>query len=65
MNISYIIPAYNCEKTIAETVQSILFYDKSDKFEILIIENGSTDNTLKVLQLLNPAYLLFDHHPPR
>lgn len=56
MNISYIIPAYNCEKTIAETVQSILFYDKSDKFEILIIENGSTDNTLKVLQLLKKKY---------
>lgn len=56
MLISYIIPAYNCAKTIANTVKSILFYNKSNDFEILIIENGSTDNTPKVLGILKEKY---------
>lgn len=45
--ISYIIPAHNCEKTIDRAVKSIKKYNTD--YEIIIIENGSTDNTKKKL----------------
>ncbi len=45
--ISIIIPAYNAEKSIVKTVQSILNQDFED-FEVLIVNDGSTDNTEKV-----------------
>lgn len=50
--ISIIIPSYNCEKTILNTINSILSQDFQD-FEILIINDGSTDNTEKVCKEIN------------
>lgn len=46
--ITIIIPVYNSEKTITKTLQSII--DQSfTNFEILIINDGSTDSTLNVI----------------
>lgn len=47
--ISVIIPAYNAEQTILETIKSVRQQTFSD-FEIIIINDGSTDQTLKLLQ---------------
>lgn len=44
MKYSIIIPAYNCEKTIEATVNSVFNSGLSD-FEIIIINDGSKDNT--------------------
>lgn len=44
MIFSVVIPAYNCEKTIAQTVQSISDVNLED-MEIIIIDDGSTDGT--------------------
>lgn len=50
--ISFIIPAYNAENNLKECVQSIVYnniYEKYiNKIEIIIIENGSIDNTLNL-----------------
>lgn len=44
--ISLIIPAYNVEKYISETLQSIKQQTaNSDLFETVIVDDGSTDNT--------------------
>lgn len=48
MKISIIIPCYNCEKTIASTIESILNQTYQD-FEIIICNDGSTDNSLDVI----------------
>lgn len=46
--ISVIIPVYNGESTIAGTLNSVL--EQSYKsFELLVINDGSTDNTRKIL----------------
>lgn len=47
--VTILIPAYNEEKTIKRTIQSILKSDyPKDKFEIIVIDNNSTDNTSKI-----------------
>jgi len=47
--ISIIIPVYNGEKTISDCIKSIL-NQKYDKIEIIIVNDNSTDNTLKILE---------------
>lgn len=49
--ISIIIPAYNIEKYIVECVDSILKQGISD-YEIIIVNDGSTDNTASILSEL-------------
>lgn len=46
--ISVIIPAYNAEKTIAETIESVLNQSFSD-FELIVINDGSTDSTVDIV----------------
>lgn len=49
MQISVIIPAYNSEKTIVETVKSILKSNfPKNQFEIIVVDDGSKDNTVKI-----------------
>ena len=50
--ISVIIPCYNLENVVKTTVKNILenLEKYTDSFEILIVNDGSTDNTLKVIQ---------------
>lgn len=47
--ISVAMPVYNCEKYLAEAINSILAQTFTD-FELIIIDDGSTDNSLQVLQ---------------
>lgn len=47
-NISVVIPAFNAEKTIKETVESVLNQTFRD-FEVIIVNDGSTDKTLNIL----------------
>jgi glycosyltransferase involved in cell wall biosynthesis len=45
--VSIIIPLYNSEKYIAETIRSAQKQTWSNK-EIIVVDDGSTDNSLKV-----------------
>ncbi len=49
MQVSILIPAYNAERYIAETIESILVQTYPN-FELLIIDDGSTDNTLAIIK---------------
>ena len=51
INISVVLPLYNKEKAIARTVESVLKQTKPD-FELIIVNDGSTDNSLAVAQQL-------------
>lgn len=49
--VTVAIPAYNEEKTIEETVTSVINLDyPKGKLEILVINDGSTDDTEKIVQ---------------
>lgn len=49
--ISVIIPAYNAEKWIYDCVKSVLSQN-DDNFEIIIVNDGSKDNTLALCKKL-------------
>ncbi len=55
MLISVIIPAFNCEKSINRTVESIVSSGLAD-YEIIIVNDGSTDNTSSVCNGLCSQY---------
>ena len=60
-SISVIIPAYNAEKTIKETIQSVLNQTWQD-FELLIINDGSQDATLEVIESIqDPRIKIFSY----
>ena len=50
--ISVIIPVYNGEKYIAEAIESIL-NQTLPAYEIIVIDDGSTDNTAKIVKEYN------------
>ena len=51
---SIIIPLYNKEKTIKRTIQSVLNQTYTD-FELLIIDDGSTDNSLEAVSSISDS----------
>ncbi len=48
-NISVLMPAYNCSKYIESSIRSIL-KQSFKNFELLIINDGSTDNTENIIK---------------
>ena len=51
MKISVIIPAYNAQKTIKKSLDSVLNQNfLKSEIEIIVINDGSTDNTLEILK---------------
>jgi glycosyltransferase involved in cell wall biosynthesis len=59
--ISVIIPAYNSEKTIGETIESVLQQTFSD-FELIVINDGSTDATLEIASgIRDPRIKVFSY----
>ncbi len=54
--ISVVIPAYNAERTILKTVESVRKQTFSN-LEIIVINDGSTDRTLELLQSIKDERL--------
>tara|TARA_R110002012_G_scaffold321207_1_gene548151 strand:- start:8325 stop:9248 length:924 start_codon:yes stop_codon:yes gene_type:complete len=52
--ISVLIPVYNDINRIEECINSLASQSSSPAFEVIIIDNGSTDGTYELLQKLQP-----------
>lgn len=50
--LSIIIPCFNCEATLAAAVQSCFTQNLSIPFEIVLVDDGSTDTTREVMAKL-------------
>lgn len=54
IDISIVIPAYNAGDFIEETIHSVLSQSSKDfSFEVLLIDDGSTDNTFKIAKAIS------------
>ncbi len=60
--ISVVIPAYNADQTILETIQSVLTQSFSD-FELIVINDGSTDKTLSLVSSISDPRLKVFSYP--
>jgi glycosyltransferase involved in cell wall biosynthesis len=60
--ISVIIPVYNGEKTIQETIESVLNQTFTD-FELIIINDGSQDATLEIVERIQDSRLNVFSYP--
>jgi glycosyltransferase involved in cell wall biosynthesis len=56
--VSVVIPTYNRAALVTETVQSILSQTYSN-FEIIIVDDGSTDDTEKIVNDLNNSQIRY------
>lgn len=67
MSLSIIIPCYNEQDRLPSTLKRVVEYLSSSthtEFEILVIDNGSTDNTKKIVEemsVYHPEIRLMSH----
>ncbi len=57
-NISFVIPSYNCETTIANTINSIKNQNYKGKVEIVVIDDLSKDNSVKEISKFKNVKLI-------
>lgn len=57
--VSVVIPAYNCGAYVAAAIRSVLEQDYANK-EVIVINDGSTDDTGVVLQQFGAQILVID-----
>lgn len=60
--LSIVIPAFNREREISRAVQSCLIQDHAD-FEVIVVDDGSTDNCYDSAARIRDARLNFLRHP--
>lgn len=61
--VSIIIAAYNEEKTIERTIKSVLSLDyPKDKLELIVVNDESTDNTIKFVSKYKDIKLINNKH---
>lgn len=63
-SISVIIPVYNSAATVAETVKSVIAQTYED-FEILIIDDGSSDRSIEICQAYDDPRVRMIHQHNR
>lgn len=56
MKLSIVIPCYNEEKNLPLILQSFAKHIKTEDIEVILVNNGSTDQTAVVLEELLPRY---------
>ena len=61
--VSILIPAFNEEKVISRTVQSLLASDYSGPMEILVVDDGSSDRTSEIVEAFSDARVRLIRQP--
>lgn len=67
MRLSIVIPAYNEEERIGSTIEAIDAYRATLEYdsEVIVVDDGSTDNTVSVVHNADPSAQVISYHPNR
>jgi glycosyltransferase involved in cell wall biosynthesis len=60
--VSFLMPVYNCENYIGASIQSIL-NQTFENFELIIINDGSIDNTERIIKNFNDDRIKYFYQP--
>lgn len=58
IDLSIIVPAYNAEKTIKQCLESVVEQKVKYQYEIIVINDGSTDNTKEIVQSISDEHII-------
>lgn len=64
-DLSIIIPAYNASSTIKECIGSIIGQKTKYDYEVIVIDDGSTDNTKELVENITDNHLILIHQENR
>lgn len=60
--VSVIIPVFNDSETIYDTLNNLQDQNyQNNMYEIIVVDNGSTDNTINIVQRFDDVILLYEH----
>jgi glycosyltransferase involved in cell wall biosynthesis len=59
IKLSVIMPCFNAEATVAEQLESLLSQQWSEPWELIISDNGSTDNSVDIARKFRNRFPLF------
>ena len=63
MKLSIVIPAYNEEIRIIKTLDATIdFFNEMDQYEIIVVDDGSIDNTKNVINELHVENIKIIEH---
>ena len=59
--VTVLMPVYNGAKYLKEAIESILDQTFAD-FELIIIEDASTDNSLEIIKMVNDQRIILHNN---
>jgi glycosyltransferase involved in cell wall biosynthesis len=62
IKLSFIIPAYNEERYILDCLRSIYSHGDLPPFEVIVVDNGSTDRTVELVRNTFPTAIVVLEH---
>lgn len=65
IDLSIIVPAYNSERTIRECIASVVNQKTKYNYELIIVNDGSTDGTQKIVQKISNEHIKLIHQENR
>lgn len=63
MKLSVLMPAYNEERTIRQAIKAVLDVEFPCDFQLVVVDDGSTDSTAEIVESFRHPALVMCRHP--
>lgn len=64
LSVSIVIPAYNAQKIISKTIEACLQQNYSNEYEVIVVDDGSTDDTADIIKKYPVKYIYQNNSGP-